>query len=77
MLNCKKTVEQLYPYLDRELTAQELEDVRAHLDHCPPCAKYFAYESGMLRFVSDACRSVEAPASLRAKILSARSSVGN
>ena len=77
MLDCKKTAERLYPYLDRELSDEELDEVRAHLEHCPPCAKFFEYESGVLRFVSDACRSVEAPASLRAKILSVRSSTGN
>lgn len=73
MINCKTTVERLYPYLDRELSAQEIEEVREHLALCPPCAKYFNFESGMLRMVSDACRSVEAPEGLKAKILSTRS----
>lgn len=73
MINCKTTVERLYPYLDRELSAEEIEEVREHLALCPPCAKYFDFESGMLRLVSNACRSVEAPVSLREKIVSARS----
>ena len=73
MINCKTTVERLYPYLDRELSELELVEVREHLALCPPCAKHFEFESGMLRIVGDACRSVEAPDGLKAKILSARS----
>ena len=73
MINCKTTVERLYPYLDRELSEQELDEVREHLALCPPCAKHFDFESGMLRIVGDVCRSVEAPDGLKAKILSARS----
>ncbi len=70
MLNCKKTIELLYPYLDRELSAQELEEIQEHLDMCPPCARHFALESGMLRIVSKACKSVQAPAALRARVMS-------
>lgn len=72
MLNCKKTIERLYPYLDRELSEQELVEVREHLDLCPPCAKHFAFESGVLRVVSDACKAIQAPAALRARIMSSR-----
>ena len=73
MTNCKVTIESLYPYLDRELSAQEIESIREHLNRCPPCARHFEFEAGILRFVSSACRSVEAPPDLRAKILSAYS----
>lgn len=73
MTKCKTTIERLYPYLDRELSTQEIEEIREHLDACPPCARHFQFEAGVLRFVGAACRSVEAPAELRAKILSAYS----
>ncbi|CAN5479829.1 hypothetical protein BH23CHL2_BH23CHL2_15620 [soil metagenome] len=73
MTNCKMVIERLYPYLDRELSATEVEEIHEHLRRCPPCAKYFDFEAGMLRIVGDACRSVEAPPDLRAKIFSAYS----
>ena len=72
MINCKTTVDRLYKYLDRELTEREVEEVQEHLDYCPPCAKYFAFEAGVLRFIGDACRSVSAPENLRGKVLAAR-----
>jgi mycothiol system anti-sigma-R factor len=65
-------IERLYPYLDRELTEDELGEVQDHLNRCPPCAKHFDYEAGVLRFVGDAGRSVCAPQRLLEKILAAR-----
>lgn len=72
MTNCRMTIERLYPYLDRELSEQEIEEVADHLRRCPPCARHFAFEAGMLSFVSDACKSVKAPPDLVARILSRR-----
>ncbi len=72
MIDCRMTLERLYPYLDRELSEAEIEEVRAHLDLCPPCAKHFEFESGMIRVVGDACRKTEAPPELKSRILAAR-----
>lgn len=70
MHNCTNTIKRLYPYIDRELSEQEITQIREHLAMCPPCAKHFSFESGMLRFIGAACRSVAAPAELRARVLS-------
>lgn len=75
MIDCKKTIELLYPYLDRELSPEELKEVHDHLEMCPPCAKHFEFESGMLHRISDACRSVETPSGLREKIVAACSQI--
>lgn len=68
MIDCRTAVERLYRYLDRDLSAEELQDIQAHLDKCPPCAKYFQFEAGVLRLVGDACRSTTAPPELRDRI---------
>lgn len=72
MRDCQTIAEHLYPYLDRELAEDELEAIREHLDTCPPCARYFHFEEGILRFVGDACRKESAPESLRLKIAALR-----
>lgn len=72
MHDCRTIAERLYPYLDRELDEDELEEIRQHLEHCPPCARYFLFEAGILRFVGDACRKESAPESLRRKIAALR-----
>lgn len=73
MTNCRMVIERLYPYLDRELSEAEVKEIHEHLSRCPPCAKHFDFEAGMLRIVGDACRSVAAPPDLRARIFSAYS----
>ncbi|MFW6074063.1 MAG: mycothiol system anti-sigma-R factor [Chloroflexota bacterium] len=68
MIDCRTAVEHLYRYLDRDLSEAEMHDIQAHLDQCPPCAKFFRFEAGVLRLVGDACRSTTAPPELRARI---------
>ncbi len=72
MINCRMTIERLYPFLDRELSEQEILDVQEHLNRCPPCAKHFEYEQGVLRFVGTAGRTVCAPSELLDRILASR-----
>jgi mycothiol system anti-sigma-R factor len=75
MINCKTTIERLYPFLDRELTEEEHAEVQEHLSMCPPCARHFQFEAGMLRFVTDTCRNVKTPESLLQRIAAARQAV--
>jgi len=72
MINCRNCIERLYPYLDRELSKAELAEVQEHLNRCPPCAKHFEYEAGVLRFIGDCGRSVRAPEGLLQKIIAYR-----
>ncbi len=69
-MKCRECIEQLYPYLDRELSDEEAESVRKHLEECPPCAEHFLFEQGVLRRISDICRSTTAPLSLKEKVAS-------
>jgi mycothiol system anti-sigma-R factor len=75
MINCKTTIERLYPFLDRELTEDEHTEVQEHLSLCPPCARHFQFEAGVLRFVSASCRNVKTPESLLQRIAAARQAV--
>ncbi len=39
-MNCRELVQKLIEYLDGDLTPEEAERIRAHLDECPPCECY-------------------------------------
>ena len=41
---CDDALENIYLYLDGELTSDVAEDIRRHLDDCPPCFDAFHFE---------------------------------
>jgi mycothiol system anti-sigma-R factor len=67
-MSCEDMDKLLQPFLDRELSENELQQVQAHLDACPPCVRVFHLEVSLRRVVRRAC-SESAPQSLRARIL--------
>lgn len=69
MLNCQEALDKLYGYLDRQLSEDELAEVRQHLARCPHCDDHFRFEENVLRRVHQVCREVETPAALRDRVL--------
>jgi mycothiol system anti-sigma-R factor len=70
-MNCSDVVNLLEQYVDRELSGEEIEEVRRHLDACPPCLTLFHFEANLRRLVRHACNE-SAPDGLRERILSQR-----
>jgi mycothiol system anti-sigma-R factor len=68
VINCGDCVRALYPYIDRELSDEEVVEVRGHLDACPGCLDMFQFEESLRRLVRVRCQEQAAPASLRARI---------
>ena len=60
---CDDALENLYLYLDGELSSDTAEDIRRHLDDCPPCLDAFAFEH-RLKTVVRARLQEEVPAEL-------------
>src|SRR2546423_172043 len=54
--------------VDRELTDDEIEEVKRHLSHCPPCEDRYQLEVHVKRLVKVCCDKGSAPAHLRAKL---------
>jgi mycothiol system anti-sigma-R factor len=63
--DCEPTMDRLSLYLDRELSEEEVRQVRRHLDECPPCERVFEFQSGLKRLVRRECCTDDAPARLR------------
>jgi mycothiol system anti-sigma-R factor len=64
-MDCDSTVQRLLRYVDRELSPQEIEEVRHHLADCPPCEKIYEFQLELKRLVRRECCSDDAPARLR------------
>ncbi len=71
MYNCRKCLEQLYPFLDRELNQDEQAEVREHLNRCGRCRTRFRFEGNMLQAVGEVARSTNCPDETRRRILRA------
>lgn len=76
-MNCQSCLERLYPYLDRELTPRELDEVRVHLQDCGGCDSSFVLERVFLERLRGSATSDVAPPALRERlILRIRQDVG-
>ncbi len=68
-MNCRECVDHLYEFLDRELTPQLEQDIRAHLEDCPPCEEQYDFEELFLKFLKARCRAQGAPPELKKRVL--------
>ena len=50
---CLKCEELLQPYLDRELSAEEMAEAEKHLDECGYCRKRYRFEEHLRRYVRE------------------------
>jgi mycothiol system anti-sigma-R factor len=67
-VNCRDCLENLDTYLDRELTDDELAEVRRHLADCPPCEDLYQLKASLKRLVKVCCEEGTAPEHLRSKL---------
>jgi mycothiol system anti-sigma-R factor len=69
MITCKDCARALNPYLDRELSDEDVVQVRQHLDDCGGCFHLFNFQASVRRLVRVRCLEQIAPESLRASII--------
>lgn len=73
MLTCDEVMQQLWDYLDHELTPERMTDMAAHLSMCNRCFPQYDFERAFLRAVREAVgrNQPAAPPQLRARVLTA------
>jgi mycothiol system anti-sigma-R factor len=68
VINCGDCASALNPYIDRELSDEDVVQVRSHLEACSGCLHLFQFEESLRRLVRVKCREQAAPESLRARV---------
>ena len=69
-IDCRTAVQQLWDYLDHELTPERMNDVRGHLERCKSCLPHHDYAQAFLAAVSAAKESdARAPEALRKRVM--------
>ncbi|MGH9022484.1 MAG: mycothiol system anti-sigma-R factor [Acidimicrobiia bacterium] len=66
-MDCTEAIEQLYRYLDGELTEATRVAIVQHLDWCPPCFQIVGFEAELRRVVAQRCRD-EVPFELQVRV---------
>jgi anti-sigma factor (TIGR02949 family) len=65
---CDQVLDHLYEYLNRkDLTAEDVQEIRRHLGDCPPCGGRYAFEEHLVERLrtADPC---ECPDTLRRRV---------
>jgi len=76
-IDCRTAVQQLWDYLDQELTPERMEAVRRHLEKCGNCLPHHDYARVFLAALSSA-RDAEAraPDALRRRVMDSLRAAG-
>jgi mycothiol system anti-sigma-R factor len=67
-MNCRDCVTALNPFIDRELSDDDVVQVRAHLEDCGGCLHLYQFEESLRRLVRVRCQEQGAPEGLRQRI---------
>ena len=65
---CEQVFQRINDYLDRELSAEEMALVRAHLDTCTVCASEYAFEGTVLTELKAKLRRIDLPPAVLDKV---------
>jgi anti-sigma factor (TIGR02949 family) len=65
---CEEVFRRLDDYLDRELTVQEMELVRQHLETCEACASEHRFQASVIQELRSRIQRVSMPPSLMDRI---------
>jgi len=68
VINCGDCARALNSYIDRELSDDDIVQVRQHLAECGGCIDLYQFEESVRRLVRVRCREQSAPESLRVRI---------
>ena len=66
---CSEVLDQIYWYLDGEMSLADCEHIRQHLDECAPCLREYGLEEAVKRLVAKHCGCDPVPDELRTKVL--------
>lgn len=68
---CEEKLTELRLLIDNELDDDGCDQVRRHVQDCPPCSEQADLESRLRQLVHRGCTGEDAPAQLRARVLAA------
>jgi len=68
-VDCGEVLERVWLYLDGEIDAPDLQEIRQHLDECGPCLRAYGLEQAVKALVARSCGCEQAPIDLRTRVV--------
>ena len=68
-IDCERAMRQLWDYLDDELTAERMREIREHLMSCSRCLPHHDFERAFLEALASTRDEHAAPSELRGRVL--------
>ncbi len=68
-MDCEECRERLYPYLDRELSPSEFDEMRQHLDDCDGCERSYVVERVLVDRIRGSATADGAPPGVRERLI--------
>ena len=62
--DCAVVIREVWAMLDGEVTDDERDRLRAHLDHCPACLRHYGVEERIKKLIATKCSGDTAPSYL-------------
>lgn len=62
--DCAVVIREVWALLDGEVTDDERERLRRHLDQCPACLRHYGVEERIKKLIATRCSGEKAPSSL-------------
>lgn len=75
-IDCRKALQQLFDYLDGELTPERMRSMREHLDGCGHCLDHADFERRFLDALQATRGERQCPAAVRAKVMESLRAAG-
>jgi len=69
MMTCEESAQQLYEYLDKELSPGDYRKIKLHLELCRNCCKRFEFEEILRSIIRSKARTEKLPTHLAESIL--------
>ena len=66
---CSEVLDRVYWYLDGEVSEDDCEHIRQHLDECGPCLREYGLEEAVKRSSPSTAAAIPVPRELRGKVL--------
>jgi mycothiol system anti-sigma-R factor len=75
-IDCLSAVRQLWDYLDEELNASRMAEVRQHLEHCQRCLPHADFSRWFLEVLHETQSGRVMPSELRARVMAKLTEAG-